>query len=466
MVSPSPELERKIRNTKNLIKQKKSHLISEFKRKEPHNFIDENTHNKLEITKPWVENIKPKKHTQKPSSSNHTSQLKILQPTIQDRLLIVCVDFIDKPAQISIPTIYNRFFSTTEKSLKQYFTENSYGQYIPEGEVHGWYRAPQPYTYYVNNDNGFGTYPNNIYKLVEDIVDIISQDTNINFSYIDIDNNRIIDNLIIVHSGAEAAYTGTINDLWAHVSYISPRLRNGYGFQYYATVSEFMSYSTDLQRSGIDCHEFAHLIGLPDLYDYTGLSNGVGLYSLMSHGSWGTDYGITPTHLDAYSKYYLGYTNTLINQIGTLTIENSEFSNINYLYTTQYSNEYFIIENRQKQLYDINLPATGILIWKINELQSTNNNKLCFKVALIQADNQKHLENQINYGDSGDSYPGSTNKYSFSRITTPSSILCDSTYPTNDIIITNISNSSNMMTFNATINPTCIQPTCMFTLSL
>jgi len=46
MVAPSPDLERKIRNTKNLIKQNNSHLISEFKRKEPHNYIDINTYNK------------------------------------------------------------------------------------------------------------------------------------------------------------------------------------------------------------------------------------------------------------------------------------------------------------------------------------------------------------------------------------------------------------------------------------
>ncbi|MFH0904520.1 MAG: M6 family metalloprotease domain-containing protein [Methanobacteriota archaeon] len=446
MVGPSPNIERKIRNTKNLIDQNKEHLISEYVKNEPQNYISKENYDKLNTFKPWIDEVKPIKN------------IKSLQQPIRDNILVICIDFSDRPAQIPISVIQNRFFSTTGKTLRNYYAENSYGTYIPEGEVHGWYRAPQPYSYYVNYDYGGGTYPHNIWKMVEDIVDIIAYDQTINFSYIDKDNNLYIDNLIIVHSGDSASGSGSANDLWSMVTSIDRRLVNGYEYQFFALVSEYLSYPTSIQRCGVDAHEFAHLLGLPDLYDLQGNSLGTGIYSLMSNGSWGSDYGVTPVHLDAWCKNQLKFTTTITDLQGLVTINNAELNNINYLYTTQYQNEYFLIENRQKMLFDSGLPADGLLIWKINELQYSNFDETCFKVGLIQADGLHDLENFNNVGDSGDSYPGSTNNHSFGRITNPSSLLCDGSYPDNDLYIINISNSGNVMTFEAIM--TCSPLSC------
>jgi len=66
---------------------------------------------------------------------------------------------------------------------------------------------------------------------------------------------------------------------------------------------------------GVDSHEFGHLLGLPDLYDYSGNSNGVGFYSLMGAGSWGSK-GAIPVHMDAWSKYVLGFADATENPTG------------------------------------------------------------------------------------------------------------------------------------------------------
>lgn len=456
MVSPSLQLHRKIRNTRTLTKQNES--VQQFHEKEPHNYLDSKTYIKIEELKPWIENHKKTPETKRTTHKQIPTSTSTLIPnslykTIHDNILIICVDFLDKPSQIPTQTIYNRFF-TSPKSLKSYYNENSYGTHIIEGRVYGWYRAPNLYSYYVNNENGLGLYPNNSQKLVEDVINIIAYDPTIDFTYIDNDNDNTIDYLIIVHSGGEAAYTGSLADMWAHVWNINPTLKNGYGYEYYAIVSEFISNPSDIQRSGVDCHEFGHLIGLPDLYDYSDNSYGVGLYSLMSHGSWGTDSGITPLHLDAWSKYNLGYTNTIINQTGNVILNNSELNNTNYLYTTQYPNEYFIIENRQKISFDVNIPSVGALIWKINELKITNNNELCFKVALLQSDGLRNLENSINYGDNTDSYPGLLNKTLFSKSSHPSSILCDGNYPSPNFELSLITLTNDVITFYAAIT-TC-----------
>jgi immune inhibitor A len=443
MVAPHPDLQRKIRNTKKLVKQKQEHLIPGMVERFPDDYFSLDDFEIIQEIKPWVETPRPVKHRAGPPGYGSLG-VQTLQAS-SDRIIVLCVDFSDKPSQISTAPIYDRFFGTG-KSLKNYYIENSYGKYIFDGEVHGWYRAPQPYSYYVNNDNGFGTYPNNTQKLVEDTINIAASDPAIIWSSFDNDHDHIIDHLFVVHAGAEAAYTGSLSDIWAHVWEINPVLHNGYGFQYYACTSEYIASIIDPQRTGIDSHEFGHVLGLPDLYDYSGNSNGVGSYSIMAYGSWADD-AFTPVHLDAWSKYFLGFSNTIVNPSGTIPVSIAETYNTNYLFTTQVSNEYFMVENRQNLYYDQFLPASGLLVWKVNESKSTNDNELCFKVALIQADGRRDLENSVNYGDAGDPFPGSTVKRSIGASTVPNTVLCSGTLP--NLEISNITDSADVMYFDA-----------------
>jgi immune inhibitor A len=79
------------------------------------------------------------------------------------------------------------------------------------------------------------------------------------------------------------------------------------------------------------------------------------------------------------------------------------------------------VENRQKTGYDRMLPGSGLLIWHIDDSMSSNSDENHFKVALVQADGLKNLENGDNRGDAGDSYPGTTNNTSFNASSTPNS---------------------------------------------
>ena len=58
---------------------------------------------------------------------------------------------------------------------------------------------------------------------------------------------------------------------------------------------------------GVFCHEYGHALGLPDLYDTTIASQGVGKWSLMGAGTWNgvKRAGDCPAHLDAWSKIKL-----------------------------------------------------------------------------------------------------------------------------------------------------------------
>lgn len=437
MVAPHPDLFRKFRNTDNIARAMKEELVPSLTTKYPQDYVDVETRNKLDKIKPWIE-------------FEYLNITKKLSPLIVDKILVLCIDFSDKHSSLSTNIIYNRFFGdSNSKSFKNYYKEVSYGQYVPEGEVHGWYRAPHEFTYYTGGNYGWGTYPNNVRRLVEDVIDIASGDSNIDWASFDSSNNGVLSSIIIVHSGAEAAATGNINDFWAHVwGTVVPKTVGGKTVQVYALSAEYITNVGGSQVSGVDCHEFGHLLGLPDLYDYSGNSNGVGSFSLMSSGSW-ADGGLTPVHLDAWSKYKLGFSNTLENPTGLVYLTEAETTKNNVKYTTNDVKEFFMLENRQKKLFDTFLPAHGMLIWRVNENKKLNNDEICFKVGLLQADGLRDLENKVNNGDLGDSFPGSTGKRSFGKNTNPGSVLCDNTLK--DIILSEISDSSGIMSFNSSI---------------
>ncbi len=72
-------------------------------------------------------------------------------------------------------------------------------------------------------------------------------------------------------------------------------------------------YTTEPENGGLGvfAHEYAHDLGLPDLYDTSGGENGTGFWTLMSSGSWlghgkGT-IGTTPNHMGAWEKLQLGW---------------------------------------------------------------------------------------------------------------------------------------------------------------
>ena len=451
MVDAHPDLKRRFINTNEIVIANNSHLIPELYSKHPEDYISIQTHKTIEKIMPWVESPSP--IMQRKYGFAGERQGQSLQPIVIDKILVLGVEFSDKPAQIPIETIYKRFFGDYVNSLKEYYREVSYSRHVPHGEIHGWYLAPQSSGYYTDKQNGFGRYPNSADRLVEDVIEIASNDPYIDWASFDNNDNGYIDNLIVVHSGAEAAWTGDANNFWAHVWMIpEPKIIQGRYVWIYAMTSEYLGKPEDPQVIGGDCHEYGHLLGLPDLYDTSYETNGVGTYSLMGAGSWGNT-GMTPTHLDSWSKHVLGFTDPIIDPIGTVYIDNAEQSSTNIIYTTTDPKEYFLVENRQKILYDTYLPSEGLFIWHINENQidnqKYNNDKSCYLVGLIQADNLSDLENRANNGDLGDPYPGITNNRSFGINTNPNSMLCQKNVQ--KLLISYISDSTKTMIFDSSI---------------
>ena len=63
----------------------------------------------------------------------------------------------------------------------------------------------------------------------------------------------------------------------------------------------------------------------------------------------------------------------------------------------------------------------GLLIWHIDESIESNSDETHPKVALVQADDQRDLEQGNDRGDAGDVFPGNSNNVTFSPTSTPNS---------------------------------------------
>lgn len=382
-------------------------------------------------------------------------------------MLVVMVDFSDRNSQVAPVFFDSLIFSQTQSSVRRYYDENSYGNFdlvtLNYPSSTGWLRAPQTLAYYANGANGFGAYPQNAQKLVEDAVDLINP--LVNFADYDNDNDGFVDGITFVHAGRGAEVSGSPNDIWSHKWGITPRLRDGVYIFNYSMEPEYFTNPGDV-TIGVFCHEFGHAIGgLPDLYDTDGGSQGIGRWSVMAGGSWnGSPMGASPAHFDAWCKIELGFAvaGVIANNQTGVRIPYAARSNagIFRLWTNgTIGPEYFLVENRQRRGYDTTLTSSGLLIWHIDDTVSSGNNRPWYppnspstghyKVALVQADNLFQLEKNLNSGNSGDPYPGSTVNRNFHASSAPNS---NGYAGAGSLVqVTNVSNSGDTMTADFTV---------------
>jgi hypothetical protein len=88
--------------------------------------------------------------------------------------------------------------------------------------------------------------------------------------------------------------------------------------------------------------------------------------------------------------------------------------------------EYFVLENRQRQnaYYESYLPASGLVIWRVDESQPDNNDHSRRLATIIQADGEVVDADGSNVpGRETDVWPGSLQKRDFTPSTFPSSDL-------------------------------------------
>ncbi len=192
-------------------------------------------------------------------------------------------------------------------------------------------------------------------------------------------DSNVPEGFSVVHAGG-GAESGNYDFIWSHKSTLTQSVTlDGITFSNYHTEPAGRGTNGDegLIRIGVVCHESLHFFGLPDLYDTTYMTGGLGDFCVMSGGEWNGDKGSRPCHPSVWCKYKLGLIDCQTAVEGENSIgESAKDPEAFYIFKPSSFNtkEYFLMENRQNVGFDKGIPGSkkGILIYHIDERQDGN----------------------------------------------------------------------------------------------
>lgn len=217
-------------------------------------------------------------------------------------------------------------------------------------------------------------------------------------------------------------YAGDFNDmfwgLWPHASGNHYYMSEVWGINMGGNIVDYY-----FNHIGVHCHEFGHLLGLHDKYDYPGEP---GNWDLM--GAWGPYEGpprpdvnkipgACPAHINAWSKWKLGwleptFVDTILPDQLFYPVETHPQA---YFYKVR-DKEYFMAEYRTKfsgthfdyYAYPAPDPSTdGLLIWHM-----VRSGHSFYWETVERADNSYD-------NPTGDLWPGTTGKDAFTPVSSP-----------------------------------------------
>ena len=376
---------------------------------------------------------------------------------------VVLVGFSDQPISTTIyggststqyfdRTLFDTTGVTATGSVFDYYRWVSESRIRVVGKVVASVQLPQTKSYYANTSWGLSySAPRNIYGFVSAALQLA--DSSVDWRPFDQNNDGFVDMLWVVHSGLAGEATVSKDNLWSLTSRLTS-WSAGESFQTHTSLPGAPTRYMRVDRFsvlpelsslrpgrpaeiGIYCHEFGHALGLPDLYDTGtlggGANSGTGNWSLMATGSYGADGASpeSPTHLGAWPLRWLGWRESIRPARDTLMVQGSLEGGaglVEFWFQGEASSEYFLIENRQREGFDRNLLAEGLIIYQVDEAVMTpvavaanRINSGCRPgLRLVEADGFGDIVLGRNRGDSRDAFPGLLGRTEFDDGTTPS----------------------------------------------
>lgn len=310
-------------------------------------------------------------------------------------------------------------FQACTGSVRDYFHDNSNGVFNPEFDIVG------PVTVNYSQEDG-NKYSYSIMKAA-----VQAADSLVDYSLYDRDNDGTMDMVYFIVAGtASSSDADHPNRLWPHRATFYNYKRDGVWIKDYACSTEFI-YSEKynmLDGIGTFCHEFSHVLGLPDLYDTDyegsgGESHHPGDWSVMAGGNH-LNNSRTPCAYSLYERMAVGFTEPMvINAKGHYTLEQIGTSNTGYRIDSPVEGEFFLLENRQKDYkWDEYLPGSGMLVFRVDESDmnpwnsnSVNDNPERMYYELLRAGGVEKAYTNPDY----DPFPGKGEVTTLSNETSP-----------------------------------------------
>ena len=334
--------------------------------------------------------------------------------------LVVMVAFADKDFQqdeTATLELWNDIFNTEgytdgsfQGSVHDYFCAQSYNQFRPVFDL-----------VYVKVSGNAKKYASdaltdeNSQYLVQDIMEQLVQNPTIDWSLYDWNGDGFINQLLIIYAGKGQNAGGGSDTIWPHQWWMSEHMKdhqqgvycdpipvtygeNQYFVDSYCCVQEVVNTSNVKTSFGTICHEYSHCFGFPDFY--RGSIKYVYEWELMDAGNYNGK-GFCPASYSAHERWLMGWlTPTELDYDRTITnMPSLTEEGVAYLIRNEgYEDEYYMIENRQQDGWDIALPGSGLIIFHIDfdpsiwtSVSDTPNSSKIQRYTIFNANNSTSL---------------------------------------------------------------------------
>lgn len=363
-----------------------------------------NSLDRAEVKSLYREKTGVKKFIRTPAAIKRGSNGALLKPTVKD-ITKGSPKFIVIMVYTSSSKSYQA--NNTKSELSALLNESGYSKHGNFGSVRD---------YYVEQSNGAFTPTFDVYGPVQislsgtikatDDNTILSAALNAagisDFSQYSLDG-QYLNGVIIMTPGTKTDGKGST---YENVSYYAKG--GNYTVANYIIAPELGSGSGHLlDGMGTIAHEFGHLLGLMDHYVAYGATNGTALtptyWDVMDVGCYngtyfstdsGDVYGTHVPNFSAFERQSLGWlTPTELSTTDGIYAVDSIQSNTAYTVSTSNNDEWFLIENRQQNGWDSELPGHGLLVWHIDydenawEQDEVNSDATHQRVDIEEADN-------------------------------------------------------------------------------
>lgn len=308
--------------------------------------------------------------------------------------LIILADFTDK--KITFSQEYHQRMMNEEGfadydvegdmgftgSARDYFIDQSMGQFQPTFDVVGPVPLSREMAYYGRND-GIYNQDQNAEAMIVEACKLADSKFDVDFSQYDYDNDGFVDMVYVVFAGYGENAGGGANTVWPKKWNLT---KAGYDLSLdnrkidvFACSSELFG-NTGEQTASIAqfCHEFGHVLGFADHYSTTDSRQyNLGAYDLMDYGAYNND-SRTPPSYNAFERMSVGWMTPeeLTEVADGVELDNINTSNKAYRLTTlRNPQEFYLLENRQQTGWDEFLPGSGLMITHVDfDMQTWNSN--------------------------------------------------------------------------------------------
>lgn len=317
----------------------------------------------------------------------------------------------------------NYTYEDATGSARRYFMDQSDGQYAPWFDVVGPVTLDNPRAYYgANNGSSLDVQASQM------IVDACrkADEAGVDFTLYDNDKDGLVDFVFVIFADKGEADGGPAESIWPHHWYVRRGAKktcivDGLYIDDYACAAEKNGRTSKRTGIGTFCHEFGHVLGLPDYYDTkSGINYSNRLtpryWSIMDIGCYLND-SKTPPNYSAYDRYFFGWhtpTNLgtqeqriTLNPIGEDGYTTCQITTSGQSVAARTEQTVYYLECRERIGWDKYLPGHGMLIWQVKYNKSTwynntpNNTAYSPRYTLLSATGAT-----TDLGTSSDSYPG------------------------------------------------------------